>query len=420
MSETAKPPPLGGKNAFAFVIVSVTLDMLGFGLIVPVMPDLIKELTGLEGADAVAWGGALTATYALMNFIAMPTIGGLSDRFGRRPVLLASIGTLAIDFMIMGLAPNIWLLFLGRALSGISSATISTANAYIADTTEPEQRGRAFGMIGAAFGIGFILGPVLGGVLALIDLRAPFFAAAAFAFLNFLYGVFVLPESLKPENRRRFELSRANPFGAFRHFSKLPKLVWFILAIGIMTFSSSVFPSTWNWHGEIRYDWGPLEIAISLALVGLGASVVQFALTGPIIKRFGPVRTAQIGITINTFALVALAFALAPWMIYVIIPVTALGAITTPAMNTITSNLTPDNAQGELHGATASLNALAIVISPLLMTQVLHIFSAGDAPIYFPGAAFLLAALLMALALVPFLAGVRANREALPEESNPA
>ena len=417
MSETAKPTQTGGKNAFAFVIVSVTLDMLGFGLIVPVMPDLIKELTGLEGADAVAWGGALTATYALMNFLAMPTIGGLSDRFGRRPVLLLSIGTLAIDFIIMGLAPNIWLLFLGRALSGISSATISTANAYIADTTAPDQRGRAFGMVGAAFGIGFILGPVLGGLLALIDLRAPFFAAAAFAFLNFLYGVFVLPESLKPENRRRFSIARANPFGAFRHFSKLPKLVWFILTIGIMTFSSSVFPSTWNWHGEIRYDWGPLEIAISLALVGLGASLVQVLLTGPIIKRFGAVRAAQIGITINTVALVALAFAVAPWMIYVIIPMTALGSITTPAMNTITSNLTPDNAQGELHGATASLNALAIVISPLLMTQVLHIFSAGVVPIYFPGAAFLLAALLMGLALVPFLAGVRANRDALPEAS---
>lgn len=415
MSDTATPARPGGRNAFAFVIVCVTLDMLGFGLIVPVMPDLIKELTGLEGEQAVAWGGLLTATYALMNFIAMPTIGGLSDRFGRRPVLLASIGTLGLDFLIMGLAPSLWMLFLGRALSGVSSASISTANAYIADTTAPEERGRAFGMLGAAFGIGFILGPALGGLLALIDLRAPFFAAAGFAFLNFLYGLFVLPESLKPENRRRFELARANPFGAFRHFSRLPKVVWFIAATGILTFAQSVYPSTWNWHGEIRYGWGPLEIAVSLSLVGLGSSLVQFALMGRVIRRFGPVRTAMIGLTINALALAAYSIAFAPWMIYMIIPVSALGGITTPALSTLKSNLTPDNAQGELHAATASLNSLAIVISPILMTQLLFAFTSGLLPVVFPGAAFLLAGALMAFALIPFMAGVRANRARLPE-----
>ena len=418
-SELATPRK-GGKNAFLFVIVCVTLDMLGFGLIIPVMPELIKELTGLEGEEAVIWGGLLTMTFALTNFLAMPTLGGLSDRFGRRPVLLASIATLGVDFLIMGFAHTIGILFLGRALAGLSSATFSTANAYIADTTDPEERGKAFGMLGAAFGIGFILGPALGGLLGMIDTRAPFFAAAAFAFANFLYGYFVLPESLKPEDRRRFELSRANPFGAFRHFARLPKVVWFIVAGGVFALAHSVFPSTWNFHGEIRYDWGAREIGLSLALVGIGAAVVQAVLMGPIIKRLGPVRTAVLGYSVNIAALMAFAFAFEPWLVYLIIPFSALGGVANPAVSTITSNLTPRDAQGELHGAVASLNALAIIISPILMTQTLHIFSAENAPVHFPGAAFLLAAILTALAMIPLMWGIRANRKALPEVARAA
>lgn len=416
----SETPRKGGRNAFLFVIVCVTLDMLGFGLIIPVMPDLIKELTGLEGEEAVVWGGFLTMTFALTNFLAMPTLGGLSDRFGRRPVLLASIATLGIDFLIMGFAHTIWLLFLGRALSGLSSATFSTANAYIADTTDPDERGMAFGMLGAAFGIGFILGPALGGLLGMIDTRAPFFAAAAFAFANFLYGLFVLPESLRRADRRRFELARANPFGAFRHFSRLPKVVWFLVAGGIFALAHSVYPANWNFHGEIRYGWGSGEIGFSLALVGIGAAVVQAVLMGPIIKRFGPVRTAVLGYSVNVIALAAFAFAVQPWLVYLIIPISALGGVANPAVSTITSNLTPPDAQGELHGAVASLNAVAIIISPLLMTQTLHIFSAPGAPVHFPGAAFLLAAILTALAMVPLMRGIRANRQELPEAAKAA
>ncbi len=416
----ADQPKKGGKNAFLFVIVCVTLDMLGFGLIVPVMPELIKELTGLEGEEAVVWGGLLTMTFALTNFLAMPTLGGLSDRFGRRPVLLASIATLAVDFLIMGFANTIWLLFLGRALAGMSSATFSTANAYIADTTDPEERGKAFGMLGAAFGIGFILGPALGGLLGMIDTRAPFFAAAAFAFANFLYGSFVLPESLRREDRRAFNLARANPFGAFRHFSRLPKVVWFIAAGGVFALAHSVYPSTWNFHGEIRYGWSSAEIGLSLALVGIGAAVVQAVLMGPMIKRLGPVRTAVFGYSVNVAALAAFAFAFQPWLVYLIIPISALGGVANPAVSTITSNLTPRDAQGELHSAVASLNALAIIISPILMTQVLHGFSAKGAPVYFPGAAFLLAAILTALAMIPLMWGIRANRAALPDAAKAA
>ncbi|MEM9738969.1 MAG: MFS transporter [Pseudomonadota bacterium] len=412
MTHSAESSPRGGGQAFFFVIVCVTLDMLAFGMIVPVMPDLLMELTGLPGAQAVAWAGPLTATFALVNFLVMPTIGGLSDRFGRRPVLLASVATLAVDFLIMGFANSIWLLFLGRALSGASSATLSTANAYIADTTTQEQRGRAFGMIGAAFGIGFVLGPAFGGLLGTIDPRAPFFAAAAVAFANFLYGYLVLPESLKPERKRPFELSRANPFGALKHFSKLPKVSWFLAGGGIYALAHSVYPSTWSFHGEIRYDWGPNEIGFSLAFVGATSALVQWFLMDPVLKRFGVVHTALYGYGINIVGMCAFAFAFAPWMVYPIIAFTALAGVTTPAMNTLMSNLTPENAQGELHAASASINALAISIAPILLTQTLYYFSSGAAPIDFPGAAFLLAGILVGCALVPILVGIGKNQAA--------
>lgn len=400
-----------GKNAFLFVIVCVAMDMIGFGIIIPVMPSLLSELTGQSAAETVVIGGYLMATYGILNFAAMPTIGNLSDRFGRRPVLLVSIAMLGIDFIIMGLADSVWLLFIGRALTGISAATFSTANAYIADVTEPEERGKAFGMIGAAFGIGFILGPVIGGLLGSIDTRLPFFGAAVLSFINFLYGYFVLPESLKQEDRRSFDIRRANPFGAVKHFSKIPKVAWFIVAFGIFQFAHSVFPSTWNFYSEIRYDWSEAQIGLSLAAVGLGSALVQVLLIGPSIKRFGPVRTALYGILVMIFALSLYTIAVEGWMIYAIIPLSALGGVFGPALNQIMSGLTPRNAQGELQGATASINAFSIIFAPLMMTQVLHAFSSDSAPVYLPGAAFLLAAILTALSLIPFFLGVRANRE---------
>ncbi len=410
MLEPDASPRKPGKNAFLFVIVTVALDMMAFGVIMPVIPSLIKQVAGLDPEDAVAWGGILGATFAVTNFVGTPLLGNLSDRFGRRPVLLISIATLAVDFLIMGLAHTMWLLLLGRALSGLSSATFSTANAYIADVTDEESRGRAFGMIGAAFGVGFIIGPALGAAFSTLGPRAPFFAAAGLAALNFFYGWLVLPESLDREHRRKFDWRRANPFGAFQHFRKLPKVVWFILATGIFGFAHSVYPSTWNFYGKIRYKWEDWEIGLSLTLVGLGAAVVQATLVGPVMKRFGPYRAALFGIAINVVALMGFALASRPWMAYALIPFSALGGVGGPAMNTIMSNVTPPNAQGELHGATASLNALAMIFSPLVMTQTLHHFSRQGAPIHFPGAAFALAAIVTALALAPFWAGMRANR----------
>ncbi|MEZ5997620.1 MAG: TCR/Tet family MFS transporter [Hyphomonas sp.] len=403
-----------GKNAFFFVIVTVALDMLAFGLIIPVMPSLIRELAHVSSEDATLWIGSLAATYAFMNFLCGPAIGALSDRFGRRPVLLASVSTLALDFLIMGFAHTIWLLFIGRALSGISGATFSTANAYIADVTTPENRGKAFGMTGAAFGFGFVFGPVLGGFLGELDPRAPFFAAAGLACLNFLYGFFVLPESLAPDHKRTFDLRRANPLGAARHFSKLPKVAWFLVAAGIFMLAHTVFPSTWSVYAEIRYDWSPRQIGLALGLVGIGAAVVQAGLLGMILKRLGNVRTALLGQAVNVIALVAYACAVQPWMVYVIIPFGALGGIAGPAGNAIMSSVTPANAQGELQGSQASLNALAMIAGPLLMNATLYAFTREGALVHFGGAAFLLAAVLTALSMLPFLKGVAANRTILP------
>lgn len=416
MTDTAPPRPLG-RNAFVFVLVTVFIDHLAFGLIIPVLPTLIQDLANVPASGATLWIGALAATYAVMTFLFGPLIGALSDRFGRRPVLLASMATLGLDFLIMALAPNIWILFLGRALAGVSGATFSTANAYIADTTSLEERGRAFGYIGAAFGLGFIFGPVIGGLLGEFGPRFPFFAAVALALINFLYGVFVLPESLPKERRRVFNPRRANPLGAARHFSKLPRVSWFLIAGGIFFLAHTVFPATWAVHGEIRYGWSPLQIGLSLGAVGVGAAIVQAGLMGFILKRLGSLRTIILGYSVNIIAMTGFAFAGQPLFVYLMLPFSALGGITMPAANALMSSLTPPDAQGELQGAASSLNALGMIIGPLIMSAALFSFSREGAPLHFPGAAFLLAALLTALAFLPFLRGVAANRDALPGET---
>ncbi|MEP0313362.1 MAG: TCR/Tet family MFS transporter [Hyphomonas sp.] len=416
MTDSAPTTAHHGKNAFMFVIITVAIDMLAFGLIIPVVPTLVQELGNISAERSTLYIGGLGATYAFMNFLFGPMLGALSDRFGRRPVLLASIATLSLDFLIMGFANSIWLLFLGRALSGISGATSATANAYIADVTEPKNRGKAFGMVGAAFGFGFVFGPVMGGFLGDIDARAPFFAAAGLALLNFAYGSFVLPESLDREHRRPFVMARSNPFGAVKHFSKLPHVSWFLVAAGIFFFAHTVYPATWSVHGEIRYDWSPKEIGLSLGLVGLGAAVVQAGLIGIVLKRLGAVRTALYGIAINAIALVLYGFAGAGWVVYLIIPIGALGGVASPTLNSLMSSVTPRNAQGELQGASASLNSFAMIFGPLIMAGTLFYFTEEGTPFRFPGAAFLLAGVLTALAIIPFLRGVQANKDALPSD----
>lgn len=417
LAPTARAP---GKNAFLFAVVAVALNMLSFGLIMPIMPSLLAELTDQPVEIAIKANGWLAMVFAVANFLAMPLLGGLSDKYGRRPVLLISIAMLGVDMVILGLAPTLGILFLGRALAGVFSGTVSVANAYVADVTAPEDRGRAFGILGAAFGFGFILGPVFGGLLGEIHTRLPFFVAAAIAGLNFLYGLFVLPESLAPENRREFSLARANPFGAVKHFSKLPRVAWFIVTIGVFQTAHSVYPTTWNYHGASRYGWSEWEIGLSLGAVGLGSALSQAVLSGWLIKRLGAMRAAMFGLGVHVVAMTGFAFALYPWMAFAMISISAIGGVVMPAINTITANLTPMNAQGELQGAQSSIMAFTLIFSPILMTQVFSAYTAPGTPVHFAGAAFLLAALIAALSLIPFLIGVRANRDAVATVAKPA
>jgi DHA1 family tetracycline resistance protein-like MFS transporter len=406
-SPSVTAPRKHGRNAFFFVIVTVFIDMMAFAVIMPSIPFLISDLTGLAVEDAIPWGGYLTVVYALMNFFSQPILGNLSDRFGRRPILLISMGTLAIDFLIMGFAHSIWLLFLGRLLSGISGATHSTAAAYIADTTEPEQRAQAFGMLGAAFGLGFILGPAIGGYLGQFDPRYPFFAAAALAGVNFVYGLFVLPESLDHEHRRKFDWKRANAFGSFKHFSKLPHLYWFILAYGLFSFGHWVYPATFSYFGPIRYGWDSNMTGLVLSAVGVGSAIVQAGLIKAFIKQFGATQTMFIGFILGVLSYVAYGFASEGWMVFLIVAVGALAGVFGPALNQIMTSRVERNAQGELQGALASVQSLTAIFSPLAMTQVLFYFTHSDAPVYLPGAAFFLAAIVSAFAIPALVKGLK-------------
>ena len=391
------------QQSMLFILVTILIDAIGFGLIIPVMPALLEELLG-QGSDVAAkWNGYLAFSYAAMHFLFGPLIGNLSDRFGRRPVLLASLAALAFDYIVMGFATNIWVLFIGRILSGICGATFPTANAYIADSTTQDERTKAFGLIGAAFGLGFIFGPAIGGLLGALDPRTPFFAAAGLAILNFLYGAFVLPESLKRENRRDFSLARSNPLGALAHFRKLPALKPLFLTSLLYGFAHLVYPSTWNFHADARYGWDSQQIGWSLMAFGLCSAIVQGGLIGWVVKRLGQKGTAIAGLTANLIGFVGLSVAYEPWMVYAWVPVSSLGAVAGPSINALMSSKVGPDTQGELQGAIASVSSIANMFSPLMMTQVFSYFLSPAAPVHFYGSAFLLAAILTGLAIGPLV-----------------
>ena len=396
-----------GPQAATFVFVTVLIDAMGIGIIIPVMPDLIRELTDLPLGAAALWGGYLSFVYALMQFAFGPTLGNLSDRFGRRPVLLVSLFTLSVDYLIMGFAPTLWLLFAGRALAGIAGATYSTANAFMADISPPDRRAQNFGLIGAGFGVGFIAGPLVGGLAAELGTRAPFFFAAALAMVNFAYGAVVLPETLARESRRRFDWRRANPFGAARQIMSMPMVAWFFVAMFLFDLAHHSYPAIWSFYVKEAFAWTNAEIGLSLAIVGISFAVAQGWLIRVVIPRMGEVSTAFWGFVVSTAGLVLFGIATEGWMLYAIIPFTGLGALITPAMTALMSRRVPADAQGELQGALAAVLGVTLIISPVLMTQIFGYFTNESAPVRLPGAPFLGAAVLMALALVPFGFGVR-------------
>lgn len=399
--------PAAIRKSGAFVFVTVVIDAMGIGIIMPVMPDLLQELSASPISEAAFWGGALSFIYAVMQFLFSPAIGNLSDRFGRRPVLLTSLATLAVDYVVMGFAPTLWMLFVSRAIAGVAGATYSTATAFIADVSAPKDRAKNFGLVGAGFGVGFVLGPVVGGLVGELGVRQPFFAAAALAGINVLYGAFVLPESLPPEKRRPFDVSRANPLGALRQITRLPGMGWFVASIFLYNIAHMVYPAVWSFFTKERFGWTTAEVGLSLAAVGIGFAIVQGLLMRWFLSALGEARTVLVGLAVMVVGLVGLAFATRGWMLYALIPLTTLGAVVSPAMKGLMANRVGDDAQGELQGLLSSAAGITSIISPLLMTQLFGHFSKADAPVYFPGAPFAAAALLTIVAALPLSLGLR-------------
>lgn len=386
-----------------FILISVVLDSMGIGLIMPVMPDLIQEVEGQGLGAAAVWGGILATIFAAMQFIFGPTLGSLSDRFGRRPVLLISLAVMAFDYVLMAVAGTMTLLIIGRILGGITAATQSTAAAYMADISEPDQKAANFGLIGAAFGVGFVLGPLMGGMLAEYGTRAPFWAAAGLAAANFIFGYFVLPETVTDAIRRPFEWRRANPLGAFKHITKLPGLGRLLLITFVYAVAFFVYPGVWAYFGAEQFGWGPGMIGLSLGVFGIGIAVVQGLLMRPILAWLGERNAVIAGLAIDVLAFILLGFIQNGWIALALTPLTALGSIAGPALQGIMSRKAADNQQGELQGTLASINAVATIVAPLVVTQTFWYFTKDDAAVYLPGAPFLLSALLTLGCIVMFL-----------------
>jgi len=393
--------PANTRLPFIFILATLTLDAMGIGLILPVMPDLIRDIEGGDISDAAIWGGILATVYAVMQFLFGPMIGSLSDRFGRRPVLLISLLVMAADYIVMALASSMWLLLIARIVGGITAATQATASAFIADISPPEKKAQNFGLVGAAFGAGFVFGPMIGGLLAEFGHRAPFYAAAALATINLVFGYFVLPETVTDRIRRPFTLGRANPFGSFKALSKLSGVGRLLLLVFLYEFAFIVYPATWAYFTQERFGWEPAMVGVSLAMFGISMAFVQGFLIRWIIPKFGMRRTILYGFVFNFTAFIILTTLTSGLFALVFIPITAFGAVVTPALQGMLSRKADDNQQGELQGVIASTKSMAMILSPLAMTQIFYMFT-QDGGFYLPGAAFGLSAILMIICLIVF------------------
>lgn len=383
------------KAAISFIFITLLIDVTGLGLIIPVMPNLIENLTGGDISDASKWGGWLTFAYAITQFLFSPVLGNLSDRWGRRPVLLLSLLGFGIDYVFLALAPTIGWLFLGRLIAGITGASFTTASAYIADISTDANRAQNFGMIGAAFGLGFIIGPVIGGLLGEYGPRVPFVVAAALSLLNALYGFFVLPESLPKESRRRFEWRRANPLGSLRQLWKYPAISGLIFSLVLVYIAAHAVQSNWTFFTIEKFGWSEKLIGISLGAVGLLTAIVQGGLIRYINPKLGNERSVYVGLALYGLGLLLFAFASQSWMMFAFLIPYCFGGIAGPALQSIISGNVPANEQGELQGALTSLISATSIIGPPLMTNLFAYFTKPDAPVQFAGAPFLLGALLM-------------------------
>ncbi|MFY0650945.1 MAG: TCR/Tet family MFS transporter [Cyclobacteriaceae bacterium] len=388
------------KAALSFIFITLLLDVIGFGIIIPVIPDLIMELSGGGLSEASLYGGLLTFSYAMMQFLFAPILGGLSDQYGRRPVLLISIFGFAIDYLLVVWAPTLAWLFLARIISGISGASITTASAYIADISKPEKRAQNFGLIGAAFGLGFIIGPVIGGFLGEYGTRTPFIAAAGLTFVNWLYGYFILPESLDQEHRRPFSWKRANPLGSLLQLKKYPIILGLIAALFFVHFAAHSTQSIWTFYTKLKFEWGPTMIGWSLGFVGLLVAIVQGLLIRKLIPIIGEQKAIYSGLSLYLIGFVLFAFANEGWMMFVFCIPYALSGLSGPSMQSIMTKQVPANAQGELQGAITSVVSITAAFAPIVMTSIFYKFTEENAFLYFPGAPFLLGAVLALVSIV--------------------
>ncbi|HEX5170905.1 MAG TPA: TCR/Tet family MFS transporter [Cyclobacteriaceae bacterium] len=403
---------MNSKNysaAVGFIFVTLLIDVIGLGIIIPVLPKLIAELIHGDVTDASVWGGWLMSSYAIVQFAFAPVIGGISDRYGRRPVLLASLFGFGVDYLFLAFAPTIGWLFVGRILAGLLGASFTTGGAYIADVSPPEKRAQNFGLIGAAFGLGFIIGPVLGGVLGQFGSRIPFLAAAGLSLLNWLYGYFILPESLKPENRRKFDFRRANPVGSLIHLFKYPVIIGLVGSIFLVYVAGYAVQGTWTYYTMEKFQWNEAMVGYSLGFVGIVSAIVQGGLIRLIIPRFGPKKSLLFGLMLYAVGNVLFAFATKGWMMFLFTIPYCLGGITMPSLQGIISTTVPPNEQGELQGAFTSLMSLASIIGPVIMTGLFYAYTKDDANIYFPGAPLMLGSILVLISL--FLAMFMLNRQ---------
>lgn len=387
------------QASMVFIFITLLIDVIGFGIIIPVMPRLIIELHGGNFSDAARIGGWLLFAFSLMQFLFSPVMGNLSDKVGRRPVLLFSLFGFGIDYLIMALAPSLGWLVVGRLIAGMTGASFSTASAYIADVSPPEKRAQNFGLIGAAFGAGFILGPALGGFLAEYGTRVPFYGAATLSLLNWLYGFFILPESLPKEKRRPFEWKRANPIGSLAALKKYPVTYGLVASLVCIYIASHAVHSTWSYFTMGTFNWDEKAVGLSLALVGLLVGLVQGVLIRITIPRFGQKKSLYYGLAMYTIGLLLFAFASEGWMMYAFLVPYCLGGIGMPALQGIISAQVPSNEQGELQGALTSLMSVTNIIGPLMMTNIYAYFTGENAPVHFSGAAFIAGALFMGTSL---------------------
>ena len=394
------------SGPYLIIRATLMLDAIGIGIVFPIMPDLMDRVGAGDTAEGAFWGGILLAAYAGAMSLFAPVIGSLSDAFGRKPILLAALTFLALDYVVMALADTFWLLLLGRTLAGIAGSTYTTATAYISDIAKPEERGPAFGMIGAAFGIGFVMGPAIGGLASGISLSAPFWIAAGLAALNVLFGLFILPESLPPEKRRPFGRRDMNPFGSILDAFRVPGLAIPLICLFVFEFANMVYPVLWAFWTREVFGWDGKIIGLTLAAYGVLIAGVQAGLLPQLTRRFGEFRTLGIGLAASVIAFFGFGLTGSILAFCIFLPIAALSDMAPPLMTALAANVADEDRQGLVQGVIASLSSIAAIVAPLIVTGVFRRFVSADAAIYLPGAPFILAGV-MILCVLPLIARLR-------------